>query len=58
MTAKRTVPTLLVCASLMALTTSGCCWDHYHRGGGRRHLASLDTKVEAPPSAQAQVAAR
>jgi hypothetical protein len=57
MTVKRTVPTLLVCASLMALTTSGCCWDHYHRGGGRRHLASLDTKVEAP-SAQAAVASR
>jgi len=57
MTVKRTVPTLLVCASLMALTTSGCCWDHYHRGGGRRHYASLDPKVEAP-TAQAVVAAR
>lgn len=56
MTVKRTVPTLLVCASLMALATSGCCWDHY-RGGGRRHLASLDTKVEAP-SAQAVGATR
>ena len=49
MTAKRTVPTLLVCASLMALVTSGCWWGPYHRrGGGRRHLTSLDTKVEAP----------
>jgi len=59
MTVKRTVPTLLVCASLMALTTSGCCWDHYHRGGGRgrRHLTSLDSKVQAP-TAQAVVAAR
>ncbi|HSS51269.1 MAG TPA: hypothetical protein VLX28_20190 [Thermoanaerobaculia bacterium] len=56
MTVKRTVPTLLVCASLMALATSGCCWDHYHRGG-RRHLTSLDPKVEAP-AAQAVVAAR
>ncbi len=59
MTAKRTVPTLLICASLMALFTSGCCWDHYHRGGGgRRHFSSLDPKVEAQPSAQAPVAAR
>jgi hypothetical protein len=58
MTVKRTVPTLLVCASLMALATSGCCWDRYHRGGGRRHLTSLDPKVEALPSAQAAVAAR
>ena len=53
MTAKRTVPTLLVCASLMALLTSGCCW--YGRGGHRR--LSLDLKVGAP-SAQAEVAAR
>jgi hypothetical protein len=54
MTVKRTVPALLVCASLMALTTSGCCWD---RHGGRRHFSSLDPKVEAP-SAQAVVATR
>ncbi len=58
MTVKRTVPTLLVCASLMALTTSGCCWDHYRGGGrGRRHLTSLDTKVQAP-TAPAVVSAR
>jgi hypothetical protein len=55
MTAKRTVPTLLVCASLMALFTSGCCWDRHYRGGHRR--LSLDPKVGAP-SAQAEVAAR
>ncbi|MFY9822449.1 MAG: hypothetical protein WAM82_13780 [Thermoanaerobaculia bacterium] len=55
MKAKRTVPTLLVCASLMALITSGCCWPYRH--GGRRHLTNLDPKVEAP-SAQAVVASR
>jgi hypothetical protein len=56
MTVKRTVPTLLVCASLMALVTSGCCWDRH--GGGRRRL-SFDPKVgSAPPSAQTAVAAR
>ncbi len=58
MTAKRTVPTLLVCASLMALFTSGCCWDRYgRRGGGHRRL-SLDLNVGAPPAALAVVAAR
>jgi hypothetical protein len=55
MTVKKTVPALLVCVSLMALATSGCCWDRYH--GGRRHFSSLDPKVEAP-SAQTVVAAR
>jgi hypothetical protein len=57
MIAKRTVPALLVCASLMALLTSGCCWyRHDGRGGGHRRL-SLDLQVGAP-SAQAEVAAR
>ena len=56
MTVKRTVPTLLVCASLMALVTSGCCWDR--RGGGGHRRLSLDLKVGAPPSAPAEVAAR
>jgi hypothetical protein len=55
MSSKRIIPILLVCASLMALFTSGCCWDRHDRHGGGHRRLSLDLKVGAP-SAQAEVA--
>ncbi|HEX4960185.1 MAG TPA: hypothetical protein VF173_05055 [Thermoanaerobaculia bacterium] len=50
---RRTVPALLVLASLAALYTTGCCWDPH-----RRHDRRLEVNLAVPSAAQMEVAAR